>query len=97
MRKAPGQRSGFTTWAELVVLVGLVWVLGVPTAEAQGPVKIGFIYADSGVFAQVGIDMRDGFLLYWGEAGNKAGGRLVELLLDTKGSNKPDEALTKAP
>ena len=80
----------------LTTLVGLAVLLAAPAAQAQGPVKIGFIYADSGVFAQVGIDMRDGFLLYWGETGNKAGGRAVELLLETKGSNKPDEALTKA-
>ena len=96
MRKAFGRRSGFATRAGLVVLIGLTGLLGFSTAEAQGPVKIGFIYADSGVFAQVGIDMRDGFLLHWSEAGNKAGGRPVELFLETKGSNKPDEALTKA-
>ncbi len=96
MRKTSGQRGGFTMWAGLVVLAGLAALMPAPSARAQGPVKIGFIYADSGVFAQVGIDMRDGFLLYWSEAGNKAGGRPVELFLETKGSNKPDEALTKA-
>lgn len=80
----------------LTTLVGLAVFLAAPAAQAQGSVKIGFIYPDSGVFAQVGIDMRDGFLLYWGETGNKAGGRVVELFLESKGSNKPDEALTKA-
>ncbi len=48
--------------------------------------KIGFIYNDSGPFAQSGLDMRDGFLLYWSEAGQKAAGRAVELVLENKGS-----------
>jgi len=40
--------------------------------------------------------MRDGFLLYWSEVGQKAGGREVELFLETKGTNDTDEALSKA-
>jgi branched-chain amino acid transport system substrate-binding protein len=40
--------------------------------------------------------MRDGFLLYWSEVGNKAGGRPVSVLPEGKGTNKPDEGLTKA-
>jgi len=78
----------------LLLLVGGVWLLG--SAEAKGPIKIGFIYPDSGPFAQVGIDMRDGFSLYLAEVGNKAGGRAIELVFETKGTNKPDEGLTKA-
>jgi branched-chain amino acid transport system substrate-binding protein len=80
-----------------VGLVALVWLAGFPSVlEAQGPVKVGFIYPDSGPFAQLGLDLRDGFLLYWSQVGNKAGGRAVEVLVETKGSNKPDEGLTKA-
>src|SRR5262245_2158423 len=78
------------------LLVALGVLLGLPGARAQGPLKIGFIYADSGSAAQAGIDMRDGFLFYWSEIGNKAGGRPVEVLLEATGTNKPDEALTKA-
>ena len=82
------------TLVGLLVLVGLA---GLPSVlEAQGPVKLGFIYPDSGFAAQVGIDMRDGFLLYWSEAGNKAGGRPVEVLPESKGTCKVDEGLTKA-
>jgi len=40
--------------------------------------------------------MRDGNLLYWSQAGGRAGGRRVELLTESTGSNKPDEGLTKA-
>lgn len=39
--------------------------------------------------------MRDGFLLYWSEVGQKAGGREVELFLETKGTNDTDEGLRK--
>jgi len=85
--------------ATATLLIGLVAIwgaLGVPAAQAQGPVKVGFIYPDTGFAAQLGLDLRDGFLLYWNEVGNKAGGRPVEILLETKGSCKADEGLTKA-
>jgi branched-chain amino acid transport system substrate-binding protein len=65
-------------------------------AAAQGAVRIGFLYPDQGVFTQIGFDMRDGFLLHMSEVGNKAGGRPLELHLETKASNKPDDGLTKA-
>ncbi len=87
---------GLKALAGMMALVGLAGLLGAPAAEAQGPARIGFIYPDSGPFAQLGLDMRDGFLLYWGEIGNKAGGRAVEILSETKGTAKPDEGLTKA-
>ncbi len=61
-----------------------------------GPVKIGFIYPDTGPLAQPGRDMRDGFLLFWHEVGKTAGGREVELLLETKGTNNADEGLSRA-
>ncbi len=80
----------------MLAAVGLTGVLGASVARAQGPARIGFIYPDSGPFAQLGLDMRDGFLLYWGEIGNKAAGRAVEILTETKGTAKPDEGLTKA-
>src|SRR5262249_39418103 len=83
-------------------LIGLSLVMGVLArpellaGQPQAPIKIGFFYPDKGPLAQLGIDLRDGFLLYWSEVGNKSGGRPVELILETKGSNKPDEGLIKA-
>lgn len=80
-------------------LLALIWVaglLGASVTEAQAPVKIGFIHTDRGPFAQPGFDMRDGFLLYWGEIGNRAGGRPVEILTEGNEANKADEGLTKA-
>jgi len=95
MGRTIGRSSCFAPLAALLTLVGLTGLLAAQ-AWGQGPVKIGFIYPDSGFLAQLGLDLRDGFLLYWSEVGNKAGGRPVEVLLEAKGSNKPDEGLTKA-
>ena len=92
--RRPGNRCGWIgILAGLMALAGLA---GAPTAHAQEPIRIGFIYPDVGPFAQTGLDMRDGFLLYWSQVGNKAGGRAVEVLLENKGTNKPDEGLTKS-
>jgi branched-chain amino acid transport system substrate-binding protein len=81
-------------WAWLVL--GLVLVAPAVHGQEREPVRIGIIYTNSGPLAQLGIDMRDGNLLYWNQAGNRAGGRRVELLLESTGTNKPDEGLTKA-
>ncbi len=82
-------------WMALVGTLAVI-ILTAPVAQTQGPVKIGFIHTDSGPFAQPGADMRDGFLLYWGEIGNRAGGRAVEILTEGNATNKVDEGLTKA-
>src|SRR5262249_58828929 len=77
--------------------LALIWLLVFSSVtRAQGPVKIGFIYPDSGFAAQLGLDLRDGFLLYWNEVGNKAGGRPVEVHLESNTSCKADEGPTKA-
>jgi branched-chain amino acid transport system substrate-binding protein len=72
--------------------------LGVLVADGQEkePIRIGFIFTNAGPLAQLGIDMRDGALLYWSQVGNRAGGRRVEVITESVASNKPDEGLTKA-
>lgn len=90
---------GRTVVAGSIALVGLAALLGgggTSSAQSSGTIRIGFIYPNSGPLAQLGIDLRDGFLLYWSEVGHKAGGRPVEVILETKASAKPDEGLTKA-
>src|SRR3989449_6928806 len=77
-------------------LVGLLLGASVAQGQEREAVKIGLIYTNTGPLAQLGIDMRDGNLLYWSQAGNRVGGRRVELFLESTGSNKPDEGLTKA-
>jgi len=65
-------------------------------ASAQSPVKIGFVVPLTGVYAALGADLRDGFFLYWSQIGTKAGGRPVEIIVEDKGSNRADDALSKA-
>jgi branched-chain amino acid transport system substrate-binding protein len=82
------------------VLIGLAlahspWTSAGPAQERE-PVRLGIIYTNSGPLAQLGVDMRDGNLLYWSQVGNRAGGRRVEIFLESTASNKPDEGLTKA-
>jgi branched-chain amino acid transport system substrate-binding protein len=65
-------------------------------AGAQAPFKAGFVIPLTGVYAALGEDLRDGFQLYWSQTGSKAAGRAVEVVVEDKGSNKPDDGLTKA-
>src|SRR3990170_1351572 len=66
-----------------------------PPASPTTPIKIGYLTPLVGVFAGLGADLRDGFLLYFEEKGNTVSGRKVEIITeDTEG--KPDVGLTKA-
>jgi ABC-type branched-subunit amino acid transport system substrate-binding protein len=78
----------------VVALATFMGGAGSSAAQPAGPLKIGFIYPDNGPMAQLGLDLRDGFLLYWSEVGQKAGGRPVEVLVETKASCKPTMFLT---
>jgi len=87
--------------SSLALAAAVVMAPGVEAAPAKkeaakGPVKVGYLTPLSGVYAGPGADQRDGFLLYLEQAGNKVGERPIEVLVEDKGSNKPDEALTKA-
>src|SRR5262245_47484466 len=57
--------------------------------------RIGFIAPMTGLFAQVGKDMVDGFQLYLDEHGNKLGGADVKFILEDDQA-KPDLGVTKA-
>ena len=56
---------------------------------------IGFIAPMTGIFAQVGKDMVDGFQLYLTEHGNKLGGMDVKVIFEDDQA-KPDLGVTKA-
>ena len=66
-----------------------------PAKAAAGPIKIGFLTPLVGVFAALGADLRDGFLLYLDEKGNTLAGRKVEVIVEDD-EQKPDVGLTKA-
>ncbi|HWP34481.1 MAG TPA: ABC transporter substrate-binding protein [Thermodesulfobacteriota bacterium] len=82
--------------AALALLAGAAGFPGRAAAAPAGPVKLGFITPLTGVYASLGADIRDGFLLYWSEVGNRAAGRPIEVIVEDKGSNRPEEGLTKA-
>jgi branched-chain amino acid transport system substrate-binding protein len=67
----------------------------VSPASAQEELRIGFLSPMTGIFAQIGKDMADGFQMYLDEKKGQLGGAKVRFIVeDTVG--KPDTAVTKA-
>jgi branched-chain amino acid transport system substrate-binding protein len=82
----------------LIALVSLALGASLgPTREAnaQGPVKIGFLAPLSGAIAQAGKDMYSGCELYWEENGWQLAGRKLEVILEDNES-LPATTLAKA-
>ena len=88
------------TLALKVVALGLaVAVAAGGLAPAVGaadkpPIKIGLITPKTGNFAQMGIDMADGFKLYMAEIDYQVAGRKIELIEEDEGA-VPATAVTK--
>jgi branched-chain amino acid transport system substrate-binding protein len=88
------------TLALKLVALGLVALFAVggvaPAVTAQGkpPIKIGLITPKTGNFAQMGIDMSDGFKLYMNEIDFQVAGRKIELVEEDEGA-VPATAVTK--
>lgn len=78
----------------LVALVAVTFTLGAGAAD-KPPIKIGFITPKTGNFAQMGIDMSDGFRLYLSEIDGTVAGRKIELIEEDEGG-QPAQAVTKA-
>lgn len=72
-------------------------ILSAPfVARAQNAsIRIGLMAPQTGVVAAGGREIIDGFSLFWESAGNQAGGRKVEIIVEDDASN-PDTALQKA-
>ncbi len=64
------------------------------TAAAE-ELRIGFLAPTTGIFAQVGKDMVDGFQMYLDEVKNDFGGAQVKFTVEDE-QGKPDTAVTKA-
>ncbi len=65
------------------LLVTLALALAAPAAAAErDPVRIGFFSPLTGNWAQPGRDLTDGFMLFWGEVGNRVAGRRVEVIIE---------------
>ena len=80
--------------AGVALLLATVWTLVGGDADAQGPIKIGFISPLTGAIAAAGKDMYSGCELYWQESGWQMSGRKVEVILEDNEGN-PATALVK--
>jgi branched-chain amino acid transport system substrate-binding protein len=67
----------------------------ITSAVAQEELRIGFVAPTTGIFAQVGKDMVDGFQMYLDEVKNDFGGAKVKFIVEDE-QGKPDTAVTKA-
>jgi branched-chain amino acid transport system substrate-binding protein len=69
--------------------------LGLSVPAGAEELRIGYLAPLTGGLAQTGIDMRDGFMLYLEQHGNKLGGMDVKLIIEDE-QGKGDVAVTKA-
>ena len=65
-----------------------------PRTSAE-ELRIGYVAPTTGLFAQVGKDMIDGFQMYLDEVKNDFGGAQVKFIIEDE-QGKPDIAVTKA-
>jgi branched-chain amino acid transport system substrate-binding protein len=77
------------------ILAGTAVVgLGLASPASAEELRIGFIAPITGIFAQVGKDMVDGFQMYLDEHKGKIGGADVKFIVEDE-QGKPDTAATK--
>jgi len=63
-------------------------------AAEKGPIRIGFLAPMTGNWAQLGMDMIEGFKMYLSEINYTVAGRKIELITEDEGAN-PAAAVTK--
>src|SRR5215475_9116850 len=77
------------------LLLAGAMALGLTSAASAEELRIGFIAPTTGIFAQVGKDMVDGFKMYLDEKKNKFGSTDVKFIVEDEQA-KPDTAVIKA-
>jgi branched-chain amino acid transport system substrate-binding protein len=77
------------------LLWGSALALGLALPSHANELRIGFLAPTTGIFAQIGKDMVDGFKMYLDEHNNKLGGADVKFIVEDE-QGKPDTAVTKA-
>src|SRR4051794_32118951 len=73
----------------------LMMGLGLVSAVQAEELRIGYVAPTTGIFAQVGKDMVDGFKMYLDEKKNKFGNTDVKFIVEDEQA-KPDTAVIKA-
>jgi branched-chain amino acid transport system substrate-binding protein len=80
---------------KLTLVLGGALALGLAAQAQADELRIGYIAPTTGIFAQIGKDMVNGFQLYLDEHGGKLGGMDVKFIVEDN-QGKPDTAVTKA-
>jgi Periplasmic binding protein len=80
------------TWLAAGALITASFSAPVSAAEE---LRIGFIAPKTGIFAQLGTDMQNGFQMYRDEHNGELGGAKVTLIVEDD-QGKPDTGVTKA-
>jgi len=91
-RKRNFLKSGFFLVLFACVVVGTT--THVVQGAEKGPIRIGFVAPLTGNFAQIGVDMVEGFKMFWNENNNSAAGRKVEIIVEDEAGD-PATAVTK--
>src|SRR6185437_5846812 len=100
-RDVGATKSGRTTMTSklslrIPLLLGsMLAAVGIASSAQAEELRIGYISPVTGIFAQVGKDMVDGFQLYLAEHNNKLGGMDVKFIVEDD-QGKPDAGVTKA-
>jgi branched-chain amino acid transport system substrate-binding protein len=74
--------------------IGAIAATATTQAQQQEELRIGFLAPTTGIFAQIGKDMVDGFQMYLDEVKGDFGGVKVRLIVEDE-QGKPDTAVTK--
>src|SRR5215213_2595388 len=77
------------------ILLGGSVALGITATANAEEIRIGFLAPTTGVFAQVGKDMVDGFKMYLDEKKGVLGGADIKFIVEDE-QGRPDTAVTKA-
>src|SRR5690348_580269 len=77
------------------LLLGSSMALGLTAAANSEELRIGYLAPTTGIFAQVGKDMVDGFKMYLDQHKDVLGGAQVKFIVEDE-QGRPDTAVTKA-
>ena len=97
-RKTRGAKTGekivFVMFSLVIFSVCLITFSTEVRAAEKEPIKIGFIAPLTGNFAQIGLDMVEGFKMFWNENNYTAMGRKIEVIVEDE-AGVPGVAIAK--